>query len=799
MGIYPGLTYHIVKGISRDFHWHPEVEVLFAVEGSTAVTVKESTFRLQKGDVLVVNSSMSHRVVSDAEAIVCYIRYPWKLLDDMVVEGSRIFSCNSTVDRQHSYRRLQERFQALVYEYVNPIRKTWCNQDILMLEILRMIIEDYQIEVPPAVGGRVRDDVRIQQIVQYVNRNFQQNISLSSLAEELFLSPSTLSRFFKKNTGIYFVDYVNQVRARFGLMELIYSDASITEIAVNSGFSNLSVFSRIFKEIYGMTPTDYRRQHRQETTLEEQQQEYLRSELAQRLPRPDQTGEGSRNGEIVASSSEGRVYSKVWNLGINVGFLDMLTQNNLRSQILNQCQNLGFTYVRLWNIFSRRLMLTDGIQIGGYNYGKMDEALDFLVEHHIRPFLDLGRRPLSAVRSSEDSIFIEQDYIDFRSRQAWEGMFRDFIRHVVKRYGQDEVNQWIFECCFDRIHPETCAVFHDPEQPFDPISFYCFCYQTVKSQAPGAKVGGPGLVVGFDTAFSRDYLRTAVEMGCKPDFVSCYLYPYEVEETEGEGVIASRRAGRRDTEVEQVRWVRRLMQETGTADCRLYVSEWGNTLSNRNYINDCCARSAYIAHTANLIWDGVDMACLRMASDIVGGYYDTYRAANGDLGLMTIGGVRKPAYFALQFLHALGEYVVKRGEGYIITRTSHGRFFILCYNYKWFSGNYFLRKEWEFAPSELCNLWEDDRPLELKLVLEHLNDHTNYFINRQVISCSEGSLLHEWGNFQYEESQECRQYLKQACFPRMSMVKQTVRNGCITITEHLGPQEVSLLYIYSDF
>ena len=798
MGIYPGLIYHIVKGLSRDFHWHPEVEVLFAVEGCTAVTVKESTFQLQKGDVLVVNSSMSHRVVSDADAILCYIRYPWKLLDDMVVEGSRIFACNSAADRQRSYRKLQERFQALVYEYVNPIRRTWCNEDILMLEILRLIIEDFQIEVAPAVEGRVRDDVRIQQIVQYVNRNFQQNISLSSLAEELYLSPSTLSRFFKKNTGIYFVDYVNQVRARFGLVELIYSDASITEIAVNSGFSNLSVFSRIFKEIYGMTPTDYRRRHRQDTTLEEQEQEHLRSELAQRLPRQDRSGDGEQGGEILASSSEGRVYSKVWNLGINVGFLDMLTQNNLRSQVLTLCQNLGFQYVRLWNIFSRRLMLTDGVQIGGYNYGKMDEALDFLVEHHLRPFLDLSRRPLAAVRSSGDSVFVEQDHIDFRSRRAWESMFRDFVRHVVKRYGQDEVNQWIFECYVDRLYIATCPLYHDEEQPWDPLEVYRFVYETVKALAPGAQVGGPAIVADFDAAFSRAFLTSAVARGCKPDFVSCYLYPYEVEEETG-GKAVSRRMGRRDTEVEQLRWVRRIMHETGTADCRLYVSEWSNTLSNRNFINDCCARSAYIAHTANLIWDGVDMACLRMASDIVGGYYDTYRAANGDMGLMTIGGVRKPSFFALQFLNSLGEYVVKRGEGYIITRTSHGRFFILCYNYKWFSGNYFLRREWEFPPEELQNLWEDDRPLELHLVLEHLSDHTSYFINRQVISCSEGSLLHEWGNFQYEESQECRQYLKQVCFPRMSMVKQTVRNGRIAITERLEPQEVSLLYIYSDF
>ena len=64
MAIYTGLTYHIVKGIQRDFHWHPEVEVLFAVEGTSRVTIRNTTFTMKREDVLVINSSMQHRVQS---------------------------------------------------------------------------------------------------------------------------------------------------------------------------------------------------------------------------------------------------------------------------------------------------------------------------------------------------------------------------------------------------------------------------------------------------------------------------------------------------------------------------------------------------------------------------------------------------------------------------------------------------------------------------------------------------------------------------------------------------------------
>lgn len=796
MAIYAGLTYHMVKGTRREFHWHPELEALFAVEGRSTVTIREASFAMKQGDVLVVNSGMSHRVISEEDGILCCVHFPWKLLEELVGEGSRIFFCNSTVDTQRSYQQLQERFRSLVYEYVSPSLKSLCRQDILLLEILDLLIEEYQIEALPPKGVRVSDDLRIQQIVQYVNRNFQQNLSLSALAEELYLSPSALSRFFKKQTGIYFVDYVNQVRARFGLVELIYSDASITEIAVNSGFSNLSVFSRVFKGIYGMTPTEYRRENRQRIDEERRENESLRSELAQRYP--GRAAVRSAQGSIVADVSTGERYERRWNQCINIGFLDHLTQNNLRAHTLMLCQTLGFSYVRVWNVFSRRLMLTDGVHGGNYNYGRLDEALDFLVNNHIRPWLDLSARPYAAVMGEGKVIFLKDSYIDFRSRTLWEAMVVDFLRHVVKRYGQEEVNGWIFELCSDRIHPDSARLYREAEPDVSFFEDYHFVWRMVRRYAPQAQMGGPGMVPDYDRAFNRRFLEQCVEEGCVPDFLSFLLFPYVEEEQEQERTV-SRHRGSRNAELEQVRSMRELMRETGTGDCRLYACEWNNSLSNRDYLNDCCYRSAYIVRTVNLLWEeGLDLACIRLGSDIVGSYYDTYRVANGNGGLLTINGVRKPAYFAFQFLHALGDYLVDRGDGYLITRTAHGRLFLLFYNYKWFGSSFFLRREEESSPEELPGLFENQEPQELEVTLKGLGNHTTYFVNRQVISCSEGSLLHEWSRFQYEESPESREYLKAACFPRMSMVRRSVTNGRLVIRETLQANEVSLLYIFAD-
>ena len=128
------------------------------------------------------------------------------------------------------------------------------------MKLLDCLIENYQLDNKAEALKLSENDLRMQQIFQYVHNNFQYGVNLSKLAEQMYVSTSTLSRFFKKQTGIYFADYVNQTRIRYAMQELLYTEKNIMKIAVDCGFSNASVFSKLFKDIYNMTPSDYREQ-----------------------------------------------------------------------------------------------------------------------------------------------------------------------------------------------------------------------------------------------------------------------------------------------------------------------------------------------------------------------------------------------------------------------------------------------------------------------------------------------------------------------------------------------------------
>ena len=99
---------------------------------------------------------------------------------------------------------------------------------------------------------------RIEKIMQFVNNNFNQNITLADAAKIAGMTEVSISRFFKLRTGKTFVDTLNDVRLGHASRMLIETTQSINEIAYKCGFNNMSNFNRIFKKKKDCTPNDFR-------------------------------------------------------------------------------------------------------------------------------------------------------------------------------------------------------------------------------------------------------------------------------------------------------------------------------------------------------------------------------------------------------------------------------------------------------------------------------------------------------------------------------------------------------------
>ncbi len=796
MGHCGDIQLGVYKGIDLAAHWHSEVEVIFVLEGSIRAAVGDHTVNLSEDDILLINSGISHQVTGK-EALFCLVKYPWKLLSEMLGEENRMFVCSSAEDTERSYAELRTIFRQLIQQYIQTERHSQILVDSLLLKLLNELVEHFRVELGPEDPAIPDSDLRLQRIIQFVNQGYQHNLSLSKIAEELQVSTSTLSRFFKKKTGYHFVDYVNQIRLQAAVKELVGTENNMTQIAVNSGFSNLTVFNRVFRDVNGCLPAEYRALHQESYLEDRREQEAAVEEIRQHLRRSfgqEPQVPAMERVRIAVNAQAGKPYLKPWSRAINIGSAYQMTQANLRSHLLYLREQLHFQYARIWNVFSKKLMISDGQRVGECSFDHLDDVLDFLVAHHIAPYLALGKQPNTITRNGEEAVFQEFETIEFSSKRVWEHLVRSFVRHVVKRYGKEEVSGWIFELNYIPTGEPQDRLFASSADTSEYIEAFQSLYQILRKYVPQARVGGMGSVVGYQADWQRRMLTEMLSRQCPPDFCSIIVYPYRQQ---GDTLLPIRCRDDRCEEM-QVAKARRMMDETGLQGCGLFVCEWNSSLSDRNYLNDSCYRSAYIARKVSAIWDSVDLMAVSIGSDWVGNYYDTYRVVNGGMGLLSQSNIRKPAFFVLRFLNSLGAYVIDRGEHSIVTRTDHGSYYILCFHGKKLGERYYQSEENCKLPNQLDSLYDNLEPLELRLVLEQMPPERTYTVKRRSINEREGSILPEWGRFRHDnelEESDIR-YLREACFPRMSMERVAVRDGTLQIREVLQPNEVALLHIY---
>lgn len=109
------------------------------------------------------------------------------------------------------------------------------------------------------------EDTIISHAIEHIETNCTQKIMVSDIAEICHCSETYLSRVFKKRIGVSLVIYINKVRVEHSKNHLLLTDKTISDIALESGFEDPNYFSRVFAEIIGIPPTEFRRRFREES------------------------------------------------------------------------------------------------------------------------------------------------------------------------------------------------------------------------------------------------------------------------------------------------------------------------------------------------------------------------------------------------------------------------------------------------------------------------------------------------------------------------------------------------------
>lgn len=482
--------------------------------------------------------------------------------------------------------------------------------------------------------------------------------------------------------------------------------------------------------------------------------------------------------EIVKAQADNRKKSsKKIKCLLNVGSAASMLQSDMQQHIIWMKRKVGIDYLRFWAPFSRQMVY---VQDGEYVFNKLDKVLDFLVEQQICPFIDLGNKPRRIQKSAMESVLFEEGDI-IEGLDEWEKLLKQWAFHLKERYGR-EAGRWYFELWRNENSSGRMDEF---------LKGFDVAYQCIKAEIPDAQVGGYGIIVSDYDILLND-LKDWMSHRFTPDFISAYFYAYEIQGENIDRIV--RRSSDKLFLGKLYNRMKKIQAEAGMEKIPIYATEWNISISDRNVINDTCARAAYYLHN-QIGWAEEDVVLgYFYASDCLSEFTDSKALMFGGAGLITRNGIFKPAAYAVQFINKSLQYIVKRGEHYLITADNDDNYAIVCENYKEFNYLYYLKEEDEIVERE--SLFFDLEMLSLQFEIEKIRNGI-YEIRQFSVNASHGSVYDEWKRlgFLNQIGYEDIEYLRHVCVPQIHAERKSVDSEVLKLHVQLVPNEINYVQI----
>lgn len=236
-------------------HWHEHIELHYILKGRTAISCNHQMIHATEGDVIIVNSNEIHTGSCESgklDAIV--IIFDLDSFSKELVQKHVLFSPLIQGDEwlNHLFTSVYQENQKKESGY-----KLACKG--LLYQLIAYLVRNYAVEnlSERESEKRKRDLERLNTVLEYIGKNYQEPVSIAQLADMMHVSVGRFGHLFKENVGMSPLSYINEVRLKKVRLMLLKHEFNISEAAMEVGFSDMNHFDRQFKKYYGCTPSEY--------------------------------------------------------------------------------------------------------------------------------------------------------------------------------------------------------------------------------------------------------------------------------------------------------------------------------------------------------------------------------------------------------------------------------------------------------------------------------------------------------------------------------------------------------------
>jgi len=790
-------------------HLHDYFEIDMILEGRCQALVGEHSFSLGPEDVLTIDGHTPHSFQSSDCVMIC-IQFDQTLFERTLSHPHRPrFHCNSSQQGNSAAFDVIRRLIARLAKN-NADRQTghelrnWA----LVYDLMDVLYNNFRSDTGTSRQAQ-RYAERVSRISAIVAEHYRENFTLTELAESVHLSAPYLSKFFDRQFGMTFLAYLTQVRLGHAVEELLHTENTIETISANSGFPNSHAFVQAFKKSYDVLPSIYRRRNRAvEDALPSQPvlaqydhmaclKKYLQDAKAESVT----ASSISCYAKCDAGASL-QTLRHTWRELVTVHSAGALLLHDVQKMLRTVQKEIGFSYIKFNGILSDEMRLYNISAAGEpiYSFVYVDKVFDFLREVGLRPLIQLSFMPEALAKNPRKRLFgylvSEPDDLD-----RWTGLIEALVRHLMGRYGVEEVRRWRF-CVWDQ--PDTPSALYGFSSTEVFYHFYRRTYQVVKGCDAAIPFGMPAIFYLPDSGkenWHLPFLRWCRENGCEPDFLNFHYYD-TILAAEG---LSSRKAfgfvasmmlrdtpdGFRNFVIQVCRDRDQHFQEK----VPIYLTEWNNTPSQQDLLNDTCFKSCYIVKEILENYDRLDSFGYWTLTDWMGEGPQPEQMFFGGLGLFTSNGIPKASYYAFTLLRQLGDTLIGRGEGWFAAR-SDGEYQVLLYNYRHFSHLYSIGERFDMTFTDRYTPFSPEQTLDVHLMLSGLADG-DYIVQETTLSRRSGSAFDQWLEMGAMELTAPLEYTELAArsLPQSKRYMCSTAKGQLELNAMLDMLEVRLIVI----
>ncbi|ABR46771.1 helix-turn-helix- domain containing protein, AraC type [Alkaliphilus metalliredigens QYMF] len=247
-------------------HFHDQYEIYYLLSGERHYFIKDRIFHVKSGTLVLINRQDVHRT-TDADT-QDHVRVLLNFSKDYLLSSPYVIALLDGLFMNNNYvipflSAEQQYVEVLLDKMIHEIEHQSTGFQVALQALLMDLLvytsryiesNRHDVLAPPS---QVHE--KISQIVQYINTNYQTPLTLSSVAQNFFVSQYYLSRTFKQATGFTFVEYINNIRIREAQRLLRETNHKVIDISEAVGFGSISHFGRVFKEVTRFSPLNYRR------------------------------------------------------------------------------------------------------------------------------------------------------------------------------------------------------------------------------------------------------------------------------------------------------------------------------------------------------------------------------------------------------------------------------------------------------------------------------------------------------------------------------------------------------------